>query len=307
MRIYMRDIEFEQKHGNIRAGWSDRTDWLQKYCKKGGNFLEDGILADQILQARKTHKSVVYTQILNDGAVRSEHYRQHPELLERGANLGDAVDFYKKLVAQEAFFDSYRPPAKWYKWQRDLFTALSTSEPSGSSPFWFVDTLGGCGKSEVTTFLTVFAGAIAFNTMSTRDIVFAYGCEPIVILDFPRGQDVGGRDIYKCIEGFLDGKQFNTKYRSQVIYFRRPHVIVFSNTQPVEEYLSNRRWDRLTCLTTTDGNGHVPGEMELMAYDTWSLRDKFGTSARDDPRLSHCIVSDDVSENQSIETDNPQT
>ena len=307
VRVYLHKVIFYGQHGNVVSGWSKRTDWLQKYAKKGGVFIEDGICAEHILEARQNHKSVVYQKILDDGGVRSEHYRQHPELLERGAQLGDAVDFYKKLVAQETFFESYSPPAQWFQWQVNLLTNLTENEPSRSSPFWFVDSLGGCGKSEVTTFLTVFCGACTFNTMSARDIVFCYQCEPIVILDFPRGQDIGGRDIYKCIEGFLDGRQFNTKYRSQVVYFKRPHVIIFSNSPPIEEFLSNRRWDRLTHLTTNDGNGHVAEQMVPVPYDTWPLRHKFGKSSRDDARLAHCIMPDDIPGVESIEAINNPT
>jgi len=63
----------------------------------------------------------------------------------------------------------------------------------------------------------------------------------VVIFDIPRC-NVGGVS-YSAIEGIANGMVFNAKYHSGMAVFNRPHIVVFANTPPNWEKLSDDRWE----------------------------------------------------------------
>jgi hypothetical protein len=268
-RCYHKDVNLFGRHGDVKAGYTDRTDWIRKYCEKDGTFVADGIAIETYLEAKKLKKSEILLRIIDQGSFREQDLREFPALLERTSNIHDGLLALKQMQAAVEFNAAWRAPDHLYAWQRDLLDGLK-DVPSDRCVKWVVDAQGGRGKSRISSLLQKVACAAVFTDFNKNNIVFAYECQPVVVLDLPRCSDVSDPRLYALVEGFIDGKLFNHKYRSKQLLFARPHVIVFSNEEPTRECLSADRWRQLKVLGDASRGPFMPrGDMELVTYD-WS-------------------------------------
>lgn len=126
-------------------------------------------------------------------------------------------------------------------WQTDLYTLLQSPADSRQIT-WFVDKVGGSGKS---TFAREWRidGQSGFIVTGGRhqDIYYAYQRQPVVFVDLARVAE--DKVPYEVMENFKNGGFLSTKYESRWMKFKIPHVIVFSNFEPDESKLSADRWN----------------------------------------------------------------
>lgn len=126
-------------------------------------------------------------------------------------------------------------------WQQNLLTEL-LGIPDRRKIIWYVDEVGGAGKTEMALKLTVENGATVFDNGKTADLAHALPPKPtIVLFDLPRTcYEVVN---YQIIEKVKDGFVFSPKFNSHAKVFPKPHVVVFSNFRPDLSRLSVDRWD----------------------------------------------------------------
>lgn len=132
----------------------------------------------------------------------------------------------------------------FFPWQQDILKTLS-SEPDDRSVWWFWSERGGIGKSTFVKHLIMNKNAIALTKGRYSDVcnlIFKTNMDKCrcVIFDLPRNN--GNRISYDAIESIKNGMIVNMKYETGGMCFRSPHVLVFANSPPNEEALSNDRW-----------------------------------------------------------------
>lgn len=143
---------------------------------------------------------------------------------------------------------------EWRDWQLAFFNELTENQPDDRHVIWLWDEIGGCGKTFYSNYMTDNYGAVSTTiadmyhlaTILQKTLVEnPEGCIPIVIFDIPRSKQsiIHGDNLYECIENIKDGRITVTKYKSEVIRFKPPYVIVFANFEPEYERLSLDRWD----------------------------------------------------------------
>lgn len=114
--------------------------------------------------------------------------------------------------------------------------------------YWFWEALGNWGKTMLALAMIDNLGALMISGAAKDAIngVFSYiennkKVPPIVIFDIPRTNE--GHVSYQAIEQIKNGCIFNTKYETGMLRFKKPHILVFSNSLPETEKLSMDRWD----------------------------------------------------------------
>lgn len=130
--------------------------------------------------------------------------------------------------------DQLRP---WQQYVKDLVA----SDPDSRSVNWFVDPVGGQGKTLMAKYLVQHYDAFYCTGGKHQDILHAYNNQRVIIFDFTR--DKADLVAYSVIEMLKNGIFFSGKYNSTTK--TRPtdaHVIVFSNFEPDTSKLSQDRW-----------------------------------------------------------------
>jgi len=123
-----------------------------------------------------------------------------------------------------------------FEWQRDLELFL-TSPADSRSILWIVDEKGGCGKSSFARYYECKnpSYSLFFTGKDPRDMASAISksrARRVFFYDIPRACDAHAVS-YEFLEHLKDGVVFVAKYDSRMIKFRPPHLIVFSNHQPI--------------------------------------------------------------------------
>lgn len=107
---------------------------------------------------------------------------------------------------------------------------------------WYVDIVGGAGKTDFCIHMYDTMKACIFNNGKFSDIAYALPENPqIIIFDLPRTLEE--RVNYTAIEACKNGLIFSGKYESSMKRFNKPHVIVMANFEPDYNALSKDRWD----------------------------------------------------------------
>jgi len=113
---------------------------------------------------------------------------------------------------------------------------------------WYYEVHGNWGKTFLVKYLIDCCDAIMLSGASKDAIngIFSYISEnervpPIVIFDIPRCAE--GHVSYNAIEQIKNGCIFNSKYETGMLRFDTPHIIIFSNEEPVYGKLSRDRWN----------------------------------------------------------------
>lgn len=135
-----------------------------------------------------------------------------------------------------------------YTWETHLINKLEQT-PDKRKIMWYVDKIGGCGKSTFAKYLLSKGNCTYFTNAKSADIAHAYKGERTVIFDFTRS--IEGRINYEIIEAIKNGIVFAPKYSSGLKVNPTPHIICFSNFDPEQGKLSQDRWD-LTYLSEED-------------------------------------------------------
>lgn len=141
-------------------------------------------------------------------------------------------------------------------WQESLISELR-SFPDYRKIIWYVDIVGGCGKTELADFLMACGDGV--NSSSSYLMVSQCGGPKdfasilssslssgweghCIFFDLPR--DAEKYSIYAPIEMIKNGTFTTTKYQGKTIQLKyRPHVVIFSNFFPDTKRISSDRWD----------------------------------------------------------------
>lgn len=117
----------------------------------------------------------------------------------------------------------------------------------GRKIHWYWEPDGEWGKSFVTKYMVDQMGAMVVSSAS-KDVLYAVatyveenGDAPrIVIYDVPRCNQ--GAVSYQSLEAIKNGLFFSPKFKSAMVRFNSPHIVVFANEQPDYQKLSSDRW-----------------------------------------------------------------
>lgn len=129
-------------------------------------------------------------------------------------------------------------------WQSKILKIID-QEPDLRKIHWFWESKGGTGKSLFSKHLILKHNALVIGG-SKRDIQFGImewikkQDLTLVIVDIPRCSY--NKISYQALECIKNGFFFSTKYESGMCVFNTPHVIVFANSEPQYNNLSNDRW-----------------------------------------------------------------
>jgi hypothetical protein len=81
----------------------------------------------------------------------------------------------------------------------------------------------------------------------------ATGCWPkIIIMNIPRCNE--GHISYQALEQLKDGLAMSTKYEGGQMCMNSPHVVVFANTPPDMEKMSNDRFNIVNLSKNQSGH-----------------------------------------------------
>lgn len=133
------------------------------------------------------------------------------------------------------------------KWQREVVRFVQDTEPDPRTITWFVDEIGGAGKSRLCQYLYRYNGAAYITGGRAQDIKYALsefieknGYPAVVLFDFPRTLE--GHVSYTAIEEIRNGFWFSTKYESRTTEMPPAHFLCFANWEPDITKLSADRW-----------------------------------------------------------------
>lgn len=134
------------------------------------------------------------------------------------------------------------PKTPWFH----LVDNIISTEPDRRTVNWFWSTTGNIGKSWTTSYLVVHKRAVFCSKGKYADIInLIYNSDmlrtKIVVFDLPRNN--GNKISYSCLEAIKNGLICNTKFETGYKAFEPPHVLVFANTPPEKELLSEDRWN----------------------------------------------------------------
>lgn len=155
--------------------------------------------------------------------------------------------------------DSSVDIVEWRAWQDDLLRRISTSTADDRKIIWYVDTVGGYGKTYLARHLV--RTRLTFYTQSTsqRDVacglkrfIDSRGTVEVCIFDLTRSQE--GHIAYSTLEMVKNGIFFNSKYDSGMVEIpNNVWCIVFANFQPDRDKLSADRWEIISLLQCSNG------------------------------------------------------
>ena len=124
------------------------------------------------------------------------------------------------------------------EWQIIALSLLENQNDRGV--LWFVDYLGGSGKTWFAKYLSAIHNAFYCTGGKASDIAHAFKLEQMVVFDFTRSNKEFVN--YSVIESFKNGMFFSPKYNSITKKFAPCKVICFSNWDPDKNKLSMDRW-----------------------------------------------------------------
>lgn len=241
-----------------RAAKATRTDNI-RYCSKGlqsheeyeqlgengPNYGKDAKVYKQIFkeehegQGKRNDWNEIYDSIKEtpDFADILEKFPEYAMTYPHG--IQKAIDTVINSKNKERLFEEMNS-LKLFTWEEKLLTELK-SVPDRRKIIWYVDLIGGSGKSTFAKYLLAKGDCAYFTNCKSADIAHAYKGERTVIFDFTRS--VEGRINYEIIESIKNGVVFSGKYNSGLKVHATPHIICFSNFNPELNKLSQDRWD----------------------------------------------------------------
>lgn len=175
---------------------------------------------------------------------------------EKTRNVKCAIEYCTKLDTRNGdIYCNFKLPKpiyciqknELYDWQIDIVNII-VQDPDPRKIHWFVDEIGGKGKSELCRYLCMKHDAIL---LTGKGADMKYGImkyfeknnvyPETIVIDLPRTFN-SDYLCYTGIEEIKNGMFFNTKYESDMVIFNRPHIIIFSNNTPDTTKLSLDRW-----------------------------------------------------------------
>lgn len=113
--------------------------------------------------------------------------------------------------------------------QQDVLDEL-LSDGSDRRIYSVVDSTGGSGKSTLVRFLRVRHGAwVSDGDGGYGDWAYDYDMQPVAVFDLPKAMEIP-KDLGRFCEALSNEFIFSKKYESKTKVFKRPKIIIFSNS-----------------------------------------------------------------------------
>ena len=163
------------------------------------------------------------------------------------------------------------PRNKLWKWQQQLVNLIvrSTSRArhgifDNRRVLFFVDELGGSGKSSVAKYLDYYGLAAVYNYLTLKDALYLISKDKprscyVFDLSRSRPNDVTFEEIACTIESLKNGTVISTKYVPRKRLQHPSMIIVFSNKYPTASQLKMLSRDRWQIIRLTER--HIPKDI----------------------------------------------
>lgn len=231
----------EGTHLEVKRGTPKEA---SEYCKKDGVFQEFGTCPSGTRGTSCFDSFVEWVVSYQDehGFIPSERLiaREFPHLWLRHERKLRELGAH--LCPQPRLLDVNSTVLR--AWQHDLVEVLLAPPPDDRTILFYVDALGGCGKSFLQRYLvTNNPSDVQVFSIGKRDDI-AHSLDPtkrIFLFNVPRG----GMQFfhYTVVEQIKDRMVYSPKYNSQMkILHTNPHVVVFCNEFPDMAAMSNDRY-----------------------------------------------------------------
>ena len=214
-------------------------------------------LARRVAESSQKHGGPTLQSLLDSDDKYAEAYAKHTLYVDNCVrNIRDALGL-------EAFQRQHGDDHLiLFRWQTQLYDLLTATHPHARHIYWYVDFEGGAGKSTFCNMFMARHRAVCFFGGRLNDISYAYNREPVVFFDLARSSGAN-EYLYGFMEQLKNGRIFSSKYQSGFKYFKRPHVVVFSNEEPPANAFSR---DRLVVLILHQ-NEILKGSLEELVRD----------------------------------------
>lgn len=207
----------------------------QRYTRKEGDWISLG----KAVKARARTDIADFLADAEDLDLLSLS-RRHPTQFAKYHKAAQMVSRLGKEAKRKKKLAKKMADAELRDWQADAVRRLE--EQDDRKVLWYVDHMGGRGKTFLAKYLIATKGAFLLQGGRTADINCAYQGEEYVVCDFTREK----QDIinYSCIESLKNGLVFNSKYHSGLkLRSDGCKIIAFSNWEPDRSKLSADRWE----------------------------------------------------------------
>lgn len=148
------------------------------------------------------------------------------------------------IIDSEPILDLIQPERPW---QLNIMRLID-EKPDYRTIHWYWDSIGNTGKSAFTKYLCAKKDALCVSGKSSdcKYAIIKYKetkkiYPNIIIFDIPR-TNIDYLN-YEAIESIKNGCFFSGKYESIQVIMNSPHVIIFANTPPIKNKLSEDRWN----------------------------------------------------------------
>ena len=221
------------------------------YCRKGGDILLQ-IGEPNDMPITTNHSYVDAHRLAQLVAGGGDLYELVSSCNEFKAAYAKHQRFVDTLVKkkegkamEEAYYRYFRDQNfVFYKWQMLLFDELISTPPNPRRIVWYIDRVGGSGKS---TFVAVCISrgatdAVRYGVVKPQDMALSYKGERVVFFDIARSS-MDLLPLCALMEELKNGEIFSGKYESCTKRFAPPHVVVFANYGPPNGAFSEDRLD----------------------------------------------------------------
>lgn len=203
-----------------------------RYCKKDGNFFEAGTPPVNV----SVNKWEEIKADCSAGLPWEELISKYPE---EAVKYHSGLRSYYETLRPKYSFDLSSKYGSFLPWQASLLAEIE-APPSDRTIIWFVDEVGGKGKTDMATHLVSSLGWLRLTNGKSADIALAWNGQNVVF-DYSRSQQE--HINYGIIEDLKNGQVFSGKYQSVSKIYARPYVIIFANFEPDQTKMSADRWD----------------------------------------------------------------
>ena len=228
-------FDYKDIHPNIQCVKKTEQDVIRviQYMSKEDKSIEERM---------KNHGIELFQENLAEGVWKCENIQ---EAMKKYATSASSVVGIKTLWDCKPI--SYVMELELLEWQAELYNELML--PAGDRKIiWYTDRVGSKGKTTFAKYMATRGALIISGSMAIKDLAtivqghLRHSECKICIVNLSRVEENHER-IYQMIEQLKDGLITASKYQGGTMVFNSPHVVVFSNWEPVKHKLSMDRWD----------------------------------------------------------------
>ena len=196
-------------------------------------------------ESRMKEASCKYKQKLERGQLIESILKKCPDTIEQAL---DEADRECLRLYQQSGSESFQMGEVTLKpWQKEVIKFID--EPSERYIYWIVGKKGSEGKTFIQKYIRNLFGSrrVIHSEVNTKKADIAYllsnetlTCKDIFLFNLLRSDN---SVAYGILENVKDGDLISSKYKSKFVKVQTPNtIIVFSNSWPDCDQLSNDRW-----------------------------------------------------------------